>query len=232
MTKKKKGSGKTRTLNTEENRLLLLRLGKTHMNKVAAACGVSDDVIMRMRDRSGTFRLSTIAKVLKGLKGFEKKSVATQPSVPAINGWPRDFTSILASFENAGGSAQVRSARARPEDVKRFYSYHRGILAREADRAKDEDTRSRVLNEILEIRSDYSAYLKGERAKPAVDHPEHYGGKDNPYEAIKVIEAWDRNFNLGNAAKYISRAGKKGCSKEDLEKAVWYLKRELERRSS
>ena len=32
-----------------------------------------------------------------------------------------------------------------------------------------------------------------------VNHPNHYGGKDNPYEAIKVIENWKLNFNLGNA---------------------------------
>ena len=57
-----------------------------------------------------------------------------------------------------------------------------------------------------------------------VDHPNHYGGEDNPYEAIKVIEAWDLNFNLGNVVKYISRA-----IKQDLEKALWYLKREIEK---
>jgi hypothetical protein len=43
----------------------------------------------------------------------------------------------------------------------------------------------------------------------AVNHPSHYGGADNPYEAIKVIEAWSLGFCLGNAIKYISRAGKK-----------------------
>ena len=63
-----------------------------------------------------------------------------------------------------------------------------------------------------------------------VYHPAHYGGKDNPYEAIKVIEAWDLGFNLGNVIKYISRAGKKDQTKtlEDLNKALWYLQRELE----
>jgi hypothetical protein len=63
-----------------------------------------------------------------------------------------------------------------------------------------------------------------------VDHPQHYGGKDNPYEAIKVIEAWDLDFCLGNVVKYISRAGKKGEWKyrEDLEKAAWYLNRAIE----
>lgn len=63
----------------------------------------------------------------------------------------------------------------------------------------------------------------------AVDHPSHYGGASNPYEAIKVIEAWDLDFCLGNAVKYISRAGEKDPTKEveDLEKARWYLDRRI-----
>ena len=63
-----------------------------------------------------------------------------------------------------------------------------------------------------------------------VSHPKHYGGADNPYEAIKVIEAWDCDFNIGNVLKYISRAGKKGewKHKEDLEKAAWYLNRAIQ----
>ncbi len=60
-----------------------------------------------------------------------------------------------------------------------------------------------------------------------VNNPNHYGGKENTYEAIKVIEAWELNFHLGNVVKYISRAGKKDKTKlkEDLEKAKWYLDR-------
>ena len=66
--------------------------------------------------------------------------------------------------------------------------------------------------------------------KKAVDHPDHYGGEDNPYEAIKVIEAWDLNFHLGNVVKYISRAGKKHDRPlEDIRKAKWYLDRWLEK---
>lgn len=63
-----------------------------------------------------------------------------------------------------------------------------------------------------------------------IDHPTHYGGADNPYEAIKVIEAWKLGFNLGNAAKYICRAGSKPGVSEitDLEKARWYLDREIQ----
>ena len=65
----------------------------------------------------------------------------------------------------------------------------------------------------------------------AVDHPAHYGGGDNPYEAIKVIEAWGLGFCLGNTVKYISRAEKKGAALEDLKKARWYLDREIARRA-
>ena len=63
----------------------------------------------------------------------------------------------------------------------------------------------------------------------SVDHPAHYGGEDNPYEAIKVIEAWGLGFSLGNTVKYISRAGKKDPEKllQDLKKAAWYLNREI-----
>ena len=63
-----------------------------------------------------------------------------------------------------------------------------------------------------------------------VNHPSHYGGIDNPYEAIKVIDAWDLGFCLGNTVKYISRAGKKHKEKEleDLKKALWYLQHHIE----
>ena len=64
--------------------------------------------------------------------------------------------------------------------------------------------------------------------KEQVNHPKHYGGEHNPYEAIKVIEAWNLDFCLGNVAKYISRAGKKSNNElEDLKKALWYLERRI-----
>lgn len=65
-----------------------------------------------------------------------------------------------------------------------------------------------------------------------VNHPDHYGGEEDPYEAIKVIEAWKLGFHLGSAVKYIARTGKKGDPIEDLEKARWYLDREIERRKA
>lgn len=58
-----------------------------------------------------------------------------------------------------------------------------------------------------------------------VEHPAHYGGKDDPYEVIKVIDAWGLGFKLGNVVKYVARAGKKDPSKEleDLRKARFYI---------
>lgn len=60
--------------------------------------------------------------------------------------------------------------------------------------------------------------------KEMVNHPAHYGGEDNPYEAIKVIVAlgWGEGFCLGSALKYLVRQGKKSDQIQDLEKAAWY----------
>jgi hypothetical protein len=60
-----------------------------------------------------------------------------------------------------------------------------------------------------------------------INHPKHYtrGG----VEAIDVIEAWDLGFHLGNALKYIARAGHKDDYVKDLKKARWYLEREIQR---
>lgn len=60
-----------------------------------------------------------------------------------------------------------------------------------------------------------------------VENPSHYTN-GRKYEPRKVIADWELNFNLGNAVKYISRAGRKGNKKEDLQKAIQYLKFELE----
>ena len=58
-----------------------------------------------------------------------------------------------------------------------------------------------------------------------VNSPAHYN--DGGIETIDFIEAKNLNYNLGNAVKYISRAGKKGDRETDLKKALWYLIREL-----
>lgn len=64
-----------------------------------------------------------------------------------------------------------------------------------------------------------------EPASDPVNHPAHY--KVGGIDTIDFIEAKKLNYNLGNVVKYITRADHKGNRKQDLEKALWYLKREL-----
>lgn len=85
-----------------------------------------------------------------------------------------------------------------------------------------------MMKHMGDILSSYLNSLPEPEKVQAVDHPAHYGGADNTYEAIKVIEAWQLDFHLGNVVKYISRAGKKGSKLEDLKKAQWYLNRAVE----
>lgn len=64
-----------------------------------------------------------------------------------------------------------------------------------------------------------------------INNPPHYGGVDNPYETIKVTEAWgfDKDYYLGSVLKYISRANHKGNLLQDLKKAAWFLNRKIEK---
>ncbi len=57
-------------------------------------------------------------------------------------------------------------------------------------------------------------------------NPNHYK-TNSGLEVIDVIEAFKLGFKLGNAIKYILRAGKKGSRVEDLKKAIWYIEREI-----
>lgn len=60
-----------------------------------------------------------------------------------------------------------------------------------------------------------------------VNHPTHYN--NGKIEVIDFIEDQLLGFHLGNAVKYISRAGKKDDYVQDLKKAVWYINREIEK---
>lgn len=60
-----------------------------------------------------------------------------------------------------------------------------------------------------------------------VDHPSHYCDHPSGVECIEITE--HMNFNCGNAVKYIWRADLKGKQIQDLEKARWYIDREINR---
>lgn len=99
-------------------------------------------------------------------------------------------------------------------------------------------------NEVPSCKANCNHITKAANLHPAIDRegkprnpaenspirPNHYGGEENPFEPIKVIEAWGIGFHLGNTVKYIARAGKKSNAPmlDDLKKARWYLNREIE----
>ena len=60
-----------------------------------------------------------------------------------------------------------------------------------------------------------------------VNHPSHYNSHPSGIECIDVVE--HMGFSIGNAIKYLWRAGLKGDALEDLKKARWYLDREIQR---
>ncbi len=78
-----------------------------------------------------------------------------------------------------------------------------------------------MAGEVFEVPSDFD-FRKMDR--DMVNHPPHYQGKK--FESIDIIEDFELGFHLGNAIKYILRAGKKGNKIQDLKKAIWYLERE------
>lgn len=85
---------------------------------------------------------------------------------------------------------------------------------------------------VYKLRSNNKPVNKSSTKKEVVDkvnHPPHY--KVGGIETIDFIEAKKLNYNLGNVIKYITRADHKGSRYEDLLKALWYLTRELGRKS-
>ena len=83
-----------------------------------------------------------------------------------------------------------------------------------------------VTGKILMQGADPMPVTMHEPESDPVNHPAHY--KVGGIETIDFIEAKRLNYNMGNAVKYITRADHKGSRKQDLEKAIWYLKRELD----
>lgn len=63
----------------------------------------------------------------------------------------------------------------------------------------------------------------------SVNNPKHYTSHPSGIECIEVTR--HMNFNLGNAIKYLWRADLKNDAIEDLHKAIWYIKDEINRRS-
>jgi hypothetical protein len=81
--------------------------------------------------------------------------------------------------------------------------------------------------DFLDYVSSIGLKVAAPRARSAnpVDHPPHYCSHPSGIECIRVAE--HMSFCLGNAMKYLWRAGEKGKQVEDLQKAIWYIEREI-----
>lgn len=102
-----------------------------------------------------------------------------------------------------------------------FYESMNRKLNPELYAEENEDDATEEQSEIL----DPADAITWEPAPDPVNHPAHY--TDGGIETIDFIEAKKLCYHLGNAVKYISRAGKKVDEVEDLRKAIWYLERRI-----
>ena len=85
------------------------------------------------------------------------------------------------------------------------------------------------MKEVTEIKDDEIIYQSAPAAHDPVNHPKHYTSDPSGVECIEITR--HSNFNIGNALKYLWRAGLKDGNSDiqDLKKAVWYIQDEIKR---
>lgn len=85
------------------------------------------------------------------------------------------------------------------------------------------------MKEVTEIKDDEIIYQSAPVAHDPIHHPKHYTSDPSGVECIEITR--HRNFNIGNAIKYLWRAGLKDGNSDiqDLQKAAWYIQDEIKR---
>lgn len=111
------------------------------------------------------------------------------------------------------------------EDWHKNFNYQENIF--DCEGLKDDDPK--LYKEIKEQKQMFESLKKKEAAQDPVNHPSHYISDPSGIECIQITRY--RNFNIGNAIKYLWRAGLKDGNSDiqDLQKAVWYIQDEIER---
>lgn len=112
------------------------------------------------------------------------------------------------------------------EGRETFRELHRAVMCEIYPSLPPEEPRSAGAPRVEDAAVLADANRREEDKPSAVNHPPHYNF--GTIEVITVIEDWRLSFSLGNAVKYIARAPHKGSQLEDLRKAEWYLKREIQ----
>lgn len=128
-----------------------------------------------------------------------------------------------------------RSLRVRVADLESAIERVEAVVSDALSSIGDYDDNT-VFSAVEKIRTFFSEPIvkrgahsvnKGDVEDSAVDHPAHYTSHPSGIECIDVTE--HMTFNVGNATKYLWRAGLKGAHVEDLKKARWYVDREIQR---
>lgn len=137
------------------------------------------------------------------------------------------------------------SKLSQAENIRRYFQKHPEKTVREVADAMGvkyqiaymvkrgmADREKKLAKQIITV-STVDTPMQIEMVEPVADpvnHPAHY--KTGGIETIDFIEAKKLNYNLGNVVKYVTRADHKGNRKQDLEKAAWYLAREISKMGS
>lgn len=116
-----------------------------------------------------------------------------------------------------------------PKEIQTMTNYSKPLISivLRNYKAKKKARKSKIVKAVTEMKK--ALDVVEIKADP-VNHPPHY--RTGGVETIDFIEAKDLNYRLGNVVKYVSRAGRKGDPLQDLEKAAWYLQREIAARKN
>ena len=132
-------------------------------------------------------------------------------------------TTADAVVETVGGTKQQAHVMLNTQRKKMGLLKRRdGTFGRKMRMQGSEPPSSGTLNKVPSIVEEHFPITM--EADP-VNHPEHY--KTGGIETIDFIEAKSLGYNLGNVVKYVTRSDHKGNKLQDLQKAAWYLNREI-----
>ena len=148
--------------------------------------------------------------------------------------------SLMRQYYNSNPDATVKEAAKKfNTSYQVAYMAKRGIGHVRSEQHASNMTRMELLSAFTSDKSILNPEITVEEPQSVLDtinpecvksdpvnHPVHY--KVGGIETIDFIEAKKLNYSLGNAVKYITRADHKGNRREDLEKARWYINREIE----
>ena len=134
---------------------------------------------------------------------------------------------VLGDFSGRGGEMHVEQIRWLEERLRKLASSDGAVV--------ESEIRANALRLSVEQElAGFKPQAPGPPFRPPLDsvnHPSHYTAHPSGVECVDVVEHMP--FNLGSAVKYLWRAGLKNEDPtEDLEKAVWYVRREIERRKN